>query len=134
MAAVRHMNKPQRGFTLIELVVVIVIVGILASIAIPSYREYVVRGNRRAAQASMMEIATRQQQYFVANRSYATKAQLGYTLPPEVTGNYTFDIALAAGPPPTFTVNFTAVGAQAGDGNLALTSNGVKTPADKWTK
>jgi type IV pilus assembly protein PilE len=126
MAAVRHMNKPQRGFTLIELVVVIVIVGILASIAIPSYREYVVRGNRRAAQASMMEIATRQQQYFVANRSYA--------LPPEVTGNYTFDIALAAGPPPTFTVNFTAVGAQAGDGNLALTSNGVKTPADKWTK
>ena len=64
--------KTQKGFTLIELVIVVVILAILATIAIPSYREYVIRGHRRAAQAAMMEIATQQRQYFVANRAFAT--------------------------------------------------------------
>jgi type IV pilus assembly protein PilE len=124
--------KTQKGFTLIELVIVVVILAILATIAIPSYREYVIRGHRRAAQAAMLEIATQQRQYFVANRAFATAAELGYALPPEVDEFYDFDIDLDAGPPPTFTINFTAVGGQAGDGNLSLTSEGVKTPAEKW--
>jgi len=124
--------KTQKGFTLIELVIVVVILAILATIAIPSYREYVIRGHRRAAQAAMLEIATQQRQYFVANRAFATAGELGYALPPEVDEFYDFDIDLDAGPPPTFTINFTAVGGQAGDGNLSLTSEGVKTPAEKW--
>jgi len=126
--------KKHKGFTLIEVMVVVVIVAILASIAIPSYRDFVIRGHRRAAQAAMMEIVTRQQQYFVANRAYASKAQLGFALPPDVADNYSFDITLTAGPPPGFTVNFTAIGAQVDDGNLGLTSAGARTPADKWTK
>lgn len=124
--------KTQKGFTLIELVIVVVILAILATIAIPSYREYVIRGHRRAAQAAMMEIATQQRQYFVANRAFATAGELGYALHPEVDEFYDFDIDLDAGPPPTFTINFTAVGGQASDGNLSLTSEGVKTPAEKW--
>jgi type IV pilus assembly protein PilE len=124
--------KKSKGFTLIELVIVMVIVGILASIAIPTYRESIRKSNRRAAQAAMMEIANRERQWFVANRAFATKAELGYTLPTEVTGKYTYTITLAAGPPPGFTINFTAVGVQAGDGNLSLTSAGVKGPAGKW--
>jgi len=88
--------KKHKGFTLIELMITIVIVAILASIAIPSYRQYVIRGNRTAAQAVMMELATRQQQYFVANRVYAegdeTGNDLGFSLPPEVADNYDFDL------------------------------------------
>jgi len=124
--------KKSKGFTLIELVIVMVIVGILASIAIPTYRESIRKSNRRAAQAAMMEIANRERQWFVANRAIATKAELGYTLPTEVTGKYTYTITLDAGPPPGFTINFTAVGVQAGDGNLSLTSAGVKGPPGKW--
>jgi len=130
----------QKGFTLIEVMVVVVVIAILASIAIPSYREYVIRGHRRAAQAAMMEIATQQQQYFVANRAYAALGDLGYALPPEVDEYYnlvgadgvTAGIELLAGPPPGFIIRLAPQGSQAGDGLLTLTSAGVKTPAAKW--
>lgn len=121
-----------RGFTLIELMVALVIVGIIMAVAIPSYRQSVIKGNRRAAQSVMMEIVNRQQQYFIANRSYATEAELAYTLPPDVSTNYDYDIALDAGPPPAFTVTFTAIGGQVSDGDLTVDSLGSKTPADKW--
>jgi type IV pilus assembly protein PilE len=124
--------KTQKGFTLVELVIVIVIIAILAAISIPSYREYVIRGHRRAAQAAMMEIATQERQYFVANRTFATADELGYALSPEVDENYDFSITVGTGAVPSFTINFTAVGGQASDGNLGLTSEGVKTPAEKW--
>jgi len=123
--------KKAKGFTLIELIVAVVIVAILSTIAIPSYREYVIRSHRRAAQAAMMEIANQQHQYFVANRAYATNGLLGYVLPPEVAENYTFEeMVLDDGPPPSFTIEFTAIGGQVGDGDLSLTSEGVKT--GKW--
>jgi type IV pilus assembly protein PilE len=130
--------KKHKGFTLIELMITIVIVAILASIAIPSYRQYVIRGNRTAAQAVMMELATRQQQFFVANRVYAegdeTANDLGFSLPPEVADNYDFDLVAVPGPPPGFTITFTAKGGQLDDGNLTLNSEGVKGPAEKWKK
>jgi type IV pilus assembly protein PilE len=121
---------------------VVVILAILATIAIPSYREYVIRGHRRAAQAAMMEIATQQRQYFVANRAFAevtadgTVNELGYALRPEVDEYYDFSVAVNdpndPDEVPFFTITFTPVGSQAGDATLGLTSEGVKTPAEKW--
>jgi len=124
--------KTHKGFTLIELMITILVVAILASIAIPSYRQYVIRGNRTAAQAVMMEIATRQQQYFVANRTYAEIEDLGFALPPEVANNYEFAMELDPGPPPGFEITLEAIESQASDGDLTLSSEGVKGPAGKW--
>lgn len=123
------------GFTLIELMITVAIVAILASVAYPSYQQYMQRSSRSAAQSQMMEIANRQQQYFLANRAYADKDELeagGYSLPSDVSKKYTYNIVLSDGPPPSYVINFTAIGAQAEDGNLSLNSEGVKTPADKW--
>ncbi|MBD9679734.1 type IV pilin protein [Pseudomonas sp. PDM18] len=129
------MPVSSRGFTLIELMVVVAIVAILATIAYPSYQQYIIRGKRSAAQAQMMDIANRQQQYLLANRSYASKAQLesgGYSLPSDVSGNYSYAITLGSGTPPTFTVTFTPSGTQARDGDLTLSSDGSRTPSAKW--
>ena len=123
------------GFTLIEVMITVAIVAILASIALPSYRQYIIRAKRSAAQAQMMDIANRQQQFLIANRNYADKTALttsGYSLPAEVASSYSYDVTLPTSGPPTFTITFTAIGSQQSDGDLGLTSEGVKTPAGKW--
>ena len=126
--------KKSRGFTLIELMVTVVIVAILASIAIPSYRQYVIRSHRRAAQAEMADIATRELQYFAANRAFADTATLGHALPPEISEYYSYTVTTALnGSVPSFTITMDPAGtSQASDGILTLTSEGVKTPPEKW--
>ena len=130
------LRKNHRGFTLIELMITAAIVAILASVALPSYQQYVIRSNRAAAQAEMMDIANRQQQFFLANRSYATTlAALGYSLPNDLNERYTAGVTTNnTATPPNFTVTFTPIGPQASDGPTPLTLNnqGIKAPAGKW--
>ena len=125
----------QSGFTLIELMITTAIVAILAAVAYPSYTRYIVRSNRTAAQAQMLDIANREQQFLLANRAYATKAALeasGYSVPTNVSGKYSYDITVGATAVPSFTITFTGTETQVGDGVLTLNSEGVKTPAAKW--
>lgn len=72
------MKTSQQGFTLIEIMIVVVIIGILAAIAYPSYTEYVQRGNRTEGQAFLSDVAARQERHFSQNNSYVTaNANLG---------------------------------------------------------
>ena len=125
----------QSGFTLIELMITTAIVAMLAAVAYPSYTRYIVRSNRTAAQAQMLDIANREQQFLLANRAYATKAALeasGYSVPTNVSGKYSYDITVGTNAVPSYTITFTGTETQVGDGALTLNSEGVKTPAAKW--
>ena len=72
-------NMIQRGFTLVELMVVIAIVGVLVAVAYPSYSDYVTRSKRATAKSFLVSLADRQQQFFMDNKRFAIDMnELGY--------------------------------------------------------
>lgn len=80
MRGMTEMTSKNRGFTLIEVMIVAAIVAIIMTIALPSYREYVLRSNRAVVKGALLEVASRQEQYFMNNRSYTNLlTDLGYT-------------------------------------------------------
>jgi type IV pilus assembly protein PilE len=125
----------RRGFTLLELMIVVVVVGILTAVAFPSYQSYIVRGNRAAAQAFMLDVASREKQYLLDARAYAPDlTTLGMTPPTDVSKHYgTITITAPAGAPPTFAILAHPTSSmQASDGDLTLNSDGTKGPSGKW--
>lgn len=111
-----------KGFTLIEVMIVVAIIGILAAIAYPSYDEYVKRGNRTEGQAFLQDVAARQERYFSQNNEYAdTAAKLNVSTGSE-TGKYTLTIATSDGYTLTATQQFNDTKC----GNLTLNALGVK--------
>src|SRR5690554_1595613 len=102
------MKTAQQGFTLIEVMIVVAIIGILAAIAYPSYEEYVKRGNRTEGQAFLSDVAARQERYFSQNNVYTTDiTKLGLSSANSPTSKYTINLAAGA----------------AGDGGYLLTAN-----------
>ena len=70
-------SRPQGGFTLLELMIVVVVLGILAAIALPSYREYVRRANRAEARAALQAASQWMERAFTARGTYPALAEIG---------------------------------------------------------
>ena len=131
-----HMRRNSLGFTLLELMVAVAIIGILAPIAIPNYNNYLIKSNRSAAQQFMLSISNTQEQYLLDNRAYASTlgaGGLGMTVPDDVSRKYS--IALSGGgvaSPTSYQIIATAINGQVSDGDLTLDNTGAKTPVSKW--
>ncbi|WP_280359367.1 type IV pilin protein [Pseudomonas sp. BN606] len=122
-------TKNVSGFTLIELMITVAIVGILAAVAYPSYTSYVKRSNRGEAQAYLMALAQKQQQLLMDSRAYTSiVTNLEVDEPSSVSRNYTVTVSSIGTTPPTFTITAApkAGTVQAGDGNLSIDQSGDK--------
>lgn len=92
-------GRAQRGFTLIEVIIVVVILGIIATIALPAYQDSVRKGQRSDAKAGLLDVAGRMEQFMLDRGSYTLDMEdLGYEDDPMVTteGHYTIDAAACA--------------------------------------
>lgn len=130
----------QRGFTLIEVMIVVVIIGILSAIAMPLYTQYIQNARRAEARALLMDNAQYMQRFYTQNGSFVrTLAGTAPVLPNTANTYYDFDNDDATLTTTTYTVRATPKGAMASDkcGRLTLTNTGVRgsanlTAAECW--
>jgi type IV pilus assembly protein PilE len=139
-----------RGFTLIELMVAMLIVGVIMAIAIPSYKKSVQKGHRSQAEQLMQSIASKEVEYMLDARAYTSTVGSGglmlasSTSPYQTSGpnpfvcnpnaatctNAFYSVTVSVdntATPPSFSIAATAIGQQVGDGDLNLDNTGAKT-------
>ncbi len=137
----RNSRQTSAGFTLVELMIVIVVVAILVGIALPGYQKHVIKTKRSIAKGELMEVLARQEQFFVNNRQYAVSLDaLGYTNPYAIdtdgdvvlttATNRIYQIELVSPTTTAFSVRAVPQLGQTNDqwcGTMTISSTGVKT-------
>jgi type IV pilus assembly protein PilE len=116
----KQQPQPQSGFTLVELMIVVAIVAILAAIAYPSYAQQVRKGRRVDAKSAMLDLAARQEKFFVTNNRYSVSGlslNYGSEFPISlVTGGVTsYTMTVTQGAVTDYTITATPVGDQIND-------------------
>jgi type IV pilus assembly protein PilE len=140
----KHTRRTAGGFTIIEMMMVVTLVAILGSLAVSTYRSYVLRANRTEARMALLATQVAQEKYFLQNNAYAQDIATVIAAPPAglginltaggvtVTGAYT--ISFTAASATTYTLQAVATGTQVKDTAACLTftinEQGARTPAD----
>ena len=135
MAPIRY----SRGVTLTELLIVIVIIGILAAIAYPNYREFTARAKRTEAKTILLEIAQNQERFYLQNNRYGDMGELGYS-DPKITDSQSYSVTITANDANNFsaTATYQNTDAEASKcDTFSIDGRGNKTSApyaDCWTR
>ncbi len=137
------MNRSKmQGVTLIELMIVVLVVGVLAAIAVPSYRAYLLRSHRVEATTALLNLAAAQEKFYLQNNTYTTELEdappVGLGLP-AATANDFYDIAIDAADAAGFQATATAKGGQTDDSHCAeftIDQAGTRTATstDCWSR
>ena len=136
------MYRKMQGITLLELMIVVVIIGILAAIAYPNYRDFTARAKRNEAKAALLKIATNQERFYLNNNTYTTDmTNLGFSgAGAVITDSTTYSVSVTTADASDFTAVATYQRAD-NEASKCLTfqidGRGVKTSApytDCWTR
>lgn len=141
MKVLAHKHKDIKGFTLIELMIVVAIIGIISAIAYPSYQEHIRKARRADAQTALMELAQFMERHYTANGKYRTAANAAPVLPfseaPKDGTTKFYDLAFAENFPTdaAYTITAAPKNGMAGDtcGTLTLSNTGAKGQANGAT-
>ena len=133
--------KYMRGVTLMELMIVVVIIGILASVAYPSYRQFVERAKRTEAKAILLRIAIDQERFYLQNQTFGDMADLDYD-EPTITDSEAYSVTITSNDASDFSATATYLlgGEEVGKcDSFTIDGRGTKTslpdpPADCWTR
>ncbi len=131
--------RKMRGVTLLELMIVVVIIGILAAIAYPSYRQFVERAKRTEARALLLRIAVDQVRFYLQNNPFGTMTQLQYD-EPQITDSEAYSVTITTNNASNFSVTATyQLGGEEADKCLTFTLDGRGTKTslpytDCWTR
>ena len=133
--------KYMRGVTLMELMIVVVIIGILASVAYPSYRQFVERAKRTEAKAMLLRIAIDQERFYLQNQTFGDMADLDYD-EPTITDSEAYSVTITSNDASDFSATATYLlgGGEVGKcESFTIDGRGTKTsapdpPGDCWTR
>jgi type IV pilus assembly protein PilE len=125
-------RRGSRGVTLIELMVIVAILGILGTVAVNSYRGYLLRSNRTEARIALLRIQTQQEKYFLSNNTYANNISLLGMSNITPSGFYTINLQNVTATPAAYVARAVATAGQTKDvaacQSMTINEQGARTP------